>query len=202
MAPVRIPQIETERLLLRGPVPADVDAWAACLADPEVTRFVPAAAGTFRERAERSLNRFQRGWEADHQVLMAWVIADKVDGRLLGLCWTEGEERTGDAEVAYLLCRAAWGRGIATEAARAMVRYAFEHGGWDRLVAYIVPANGASGRVLEHIGFVYEKNVDYREAMGDPTISADFADVRYYTLRHDRFVPGTARYQVIDAGPS
>ena len=48
---------------LRGPIPADIDMWAGCLADAEVTRFVPKAAGTFQERAERKLTSFQRGWE-------------------------------------------------------------------------------------------------------------------------------------------
>jgi ribosomal-protein-alanine N-acetyltransferase len=202
MTPVVIPQIETQRLWLRGPIPADVDMWAACLADDDVTRFVPKAAGTFRERAERTLNAYQRGWERHPPDLMGWVIAGKADGRLIGLCCIDTLERTGDGELAYFLCGAAWGQGFMTEAVRAMVRYGFEHGRWDRMVAYTVPANAASGRVLEHIGFVYEKNVDYREVVGAPNMSAEFADVRSYSLPRERFAPGTALYRVLDAGPS
>lgn len=196
MTTATIPEIETERLLLRGPVSPDVDAWAACLADPDVTRFVPAGAGTFRERAERKIDQYQRCWEQDPQNLMGWVIAGKAEGRLIGLCCIETVEQMNDGELAYFLGKASWGQGLMTEAVRAMVRYGFEHGGWDRLVAYIVPANGASGRVLEHNGFVYEKNVDYREVAGDPNMNALFADVRYYTLRREQFVPGDASYRV------
>lgn len=202
MAPVVIPEIETERLLLRGPIPADIDIWADCLADPEVTRFVPKGAGTFRERAERKLNSFQHGWEQHPPDLMGWVVAGKTDGRLIGLCWIETLEQTGDGELGYLLCRAAWGQGFMTEAAHAMVHYGFEHGKWDRMVAYTVPANVASNRVLEHIGFVYEKNVDYREVVGMPDMSAEFADVRYYWLPRERFAPGAALYRVTGAVPS
>ena len=133
---------------------------------------------------------------------MGWVIAGKADGRLMGICWIETVEQTGEGELGYLLCRAAWGQGFMTEAARAMVRYGFEHGKWDRLVAYIVPANLASGRVLEHTGFIYEKNVDYRELAGDPNMSADFAVVRFYSLPRERFAPGAVLYRVSNLGPS
>lgn len=84
MASGVVPEIETERLLLRGPAPADVDAWAACVADPEFGRFQPERNLTPHERAERKLTIYQRGWERQPVPYMGWVITTKVDGRLIG----------------------------------------------------------------------------------------------------------------------
>jgi RimJ/RimL family protein N-acetyltransferase len=87
MAPVVIPEIEAEHALMRGPTPADVHAWAADLADPDVLRHLPKRAVTPRERAERSFNRFNRGWAATPPVgELGQVITLKVDGQLIGWC--------------------------------------------------------------------------------------------------------------------
>jgi ribosomal-protein-alanine N-acetyltransferase len=96
----------------------------------------------------------------------------------------------------YYLCKAFWGQGLATEAARAVVRYAFGNTAWNRVVAAIVPANIASGRVLEHLGFAYEKFVDYREMTGIDSIALDDPIVSFYSLRRERFQPGDASYHV------
>jgi RimJ/RimL family protein N-acetyltransferase len=57
--------------------------------------------------------------------------------------------------VGWLLDPAVWGRGLATEAGEASVRYGFEVLGADRLVSICVPENGASRRVMAKLGFTY-----------------------------------------------
>ena len=77
-----------------------------------------------------------------------------------------------------------------------MVRFAFENTTWDRIVAAIVPANIASGRVLDHLGFVYEKHMDYCEMTGVDSIALDDPIVALYALRREQIQPGDAFYHV------
>jgi RimJ/RimL family protein N-acetyltransferase len=206
------PEIETERLLLRGPVPADVDAWAACVADPEFNRFQPKRHLTPRERAERKLTTYQRGWERQPVPYMGWVITTKSDGQLIGLCEVSSDDAGAEGEVGYFLCPACWRQGFTTEAARAAVRYAFEHTTWDHLVGTVAPLNVASLRILEHLGFVREKETSSQDysamvaaVVGDPTLASvewPVPTLAIYTLRRDQFVPGDALYRLHDTPPS
>jgi RimJ/RimL family protein N-acetyltransferase len=199
MASAAIPAIETERLLLRGPAPGDVDAWATCVADPEFNRFMPAWDLSPHARAESKLTAFQQGWEQDPVSHIGWVITTKTDGRLIGLCDTDAVNETSDGEVGYWMCPGSWGQGFTTEAARAAVRYAFEHTTWDRMVAAVIPENMGSVRVLEHLGFVHEREMDSRDYMllnGMPTLELPSPTLAIYVLPRDRFAPGDALYRV------
>ncbi len=77
-----------------------------------------------------------------------------------------------------------------------MVRFGFEQTAWDRIVAAVVPANAASVRVVEHLGFVYEKEVNYLEMAGDPNLVLDPPFVAYYVLRREQFVPSGTYYRL------
>ncbi len=74
------------------------------------------------------------------------------------LPWTiEGRE---EVEIAYALARDFWGQGLASEAAAAILRYAFEQLNITRLICLIIPENTASARVAEKIGMTLERRVD------------------------------------------
>jgi RimJ/RimL family protein N-acetyltransferase len=164
-----IPIIETERLILRGTTPADADTWVTFLADPDFVRYVPRSkvTRTPQERAERIMNAYQRRWESQPLSSMGWAATRKEDGQLIGLCGIELLNGTNDGELDYYYGKPYWGQGYATEAARAVMRYSFEHTSWDRVVAAIIlPANIASGRVLDHLGLVYERHLNYFELTG------------------------------------
>jgi RimJ/RimL family protein N-acetyltransferase len=215
MASGVVPEIETERLLLRGPAAADVDVWATCVADPEFNRFQPKrdlTDQTPRDRAERKLTTYQRGWERQPVPYMGWVITTKANGRLIGLCEVSSDDEGTEGEIGYFLCPARWRQGFTTEAARAVVHYAFEHTTWDHLMGTVAPANVASVRILEHLGFVREKEMpsqDYSamlaDVLGDPTLASlewPVPTFAIYTLRRDQFVPGDAFYRIHDAPPA
>jgi ribosomal-protein-alanine N-acetyltransferase len=191
-----IPVIETQRLILRGPILADVDAWAACIADPDVTRYVPKGQGTFHERAARVLNKVRERWEREPVGAMGWVITRKDNDQLIGWCEIDDLEETNEGELGYYLGKPWWGQGYATEAERAMARYGLEHSKWDRLVAVIVSPSLASGRLLEHLRFVYEMQLDYREMTGVASIAIDDPIVAFYALRREQFQPGDAFYHL------
>ena len=212
MASAVAPEIETERLLLRGPAPADVDVWATCVADPEFNRFQPKRDLTPRERAERKLTAYQQGWERQPVPYIGWVITTKADSRLIGLCEVSSDDEGTEGEVGYFLCPACWGQGFTTEAARAAVRYAFEHTTWDHLVGTVAPLNVASVRVLDHLGFVREKEMSSQDysamvaaVLGDPSIKSvkwPVPTLAIYTLQREQFVPGGAFYRLHDAPAS
>lgn len=152
-------EIETARLLLRPFRLDDLDAHAEILSDPLVTRFL--ARGPFnpqdaREVSARVLKHFINHWQVHG--FGAWAAIDKTTQLLIGQCGLNYIPDHPEVEVLYLLARAAWGRGLATEGARAAVRYGFEQVGLQRIVGITMPANVASQRVLEKAGLRYEKD--------------------------------------------
>lgn len=196
-----IPIIETERLILRGAIPADADVWVTFIADPDFGRYVPRSkvTRTPQERAERMIGVYQQRWEPQPVSSMGWAVTRKADGQFIGLCGVEALEGTNDGELDYFLGKPYWGNGFATEAAGATIRFAFENTAWDRIVAAIVPANIASQRVLAHLGLIYEKHVNYYEWTGADTIILDDPIVATYALPREQFVPGSAFYRITNA---
>ena len=155
-----VPSIETARLLLRPFMADDLDDYMRLIfADAEVMRYLPKRDLAPRERAERTLMVFAEHWS--QHGLGAWAVTDKVTGELMGHCGLGPVPEAGEIEVLYSLGRPYWGQGIATEAARASVRFGFEQANLTRLVAFAVPENIGSRRVMEHLGFVYEKDAHY-----------------------------------------
>jgi ribosomal-protein-alanine N-acetyltransferase len=155
---LELPEIETERLLLRQFTPADLDAYAERIfADPEVTRFLPRRDIPPRERAGRVLKYYGEHWHKHGYG--NWAVADRIDGQLIGHCGLNFVPEAGEVEVEYSLAKAYWGRGIATEAARASVRFGFETLRLERIIALAAPQNIASRRVMEKAGLSYQREV-------------------------------------------
>ena len=154
--------LETERLLLRIFQPHDVGALATLYSDHEVMRFT-GGVRTANETWE-SLQRMIRHFGENRFGLYATVL--KVSGRLIGRCgfivWPVDGRR--EIEVAYLLTRDQWGKGLATEAARALVAYGFKQLSRPRLISLIRPDNARSIRVAEKIGMKFERDVDVKGA--------------------------------------
>jgi RimJ/RimL family protein N-acetyltransferase len=156
-----VPTLETLRLRLRPLAPSDEADLVALDSDPEVMRYVGSPAGVkspaeTRERARMRIREEQRG---DYEPLGFWRIEARSDRAFLGvgalIRMPDGDEvpAAGDVEVAYRLARSAWGQGIATEAAAALVAHALGPLGLPRVVAVTYPANQASQRVLDKLGF-------------------------------------------------
>ncbi len=148
LLPVALP-LESERLLMDAFTEDDLDELAPMLADPEVMRFIPGPPRT-REQAERGLKvmlAHQRRYG-----FAAFAVRDKATNRLQGWCGLMEFDATGEVELLYLFARSAWGRGLATEASREVVKAARQIG-LARLVAAVIPENKASRRVLEKCGF-------------------------------------------------
>lgn len=155
--------LQTARLRLRPFVPADVPAYAAIRADPEVMRHMPggaARAATAAADAARLVAAFAAAWRRDGYG--PWAVEERAGGALLGHGGLRllAPDAGGETEILYLLARAAWGRGIAGEVAAAARDAGFGRFGLSRLVGYAAPANLASRRVLEKTGLVFEREVE------------------------------------------
>jgi ribosomal-protein-alanine N-acetyltransferase len=198
MVSVFIPRIETERLLLRGPLPGDVAVWATYYDDPEFRRYLPKRNLTSVQQGERVFANIVASWEQRPANSIAWTVARKRDGQPVGWSMAGPAVGTGDVELGYAVGKPYWGQGLATEAVRAVVRYGFENQAWDRIAAAIIPGNMASRRVLEHLGFTYEDEVNYYELAGRGKFELDAEMVAYFVLRREQFVSGETHYRVLD----
>ncbi len=144
------PVLSTERLRLRQFRADDLDDYAALCADPEVMRHLSAGGETLsREDAWRQMAMFSGHWQLRGYGM--WVAEERLSGRFVGRIGLHFPEGFPDRELGWALARPFWGRGLATEAARAAARHARSLG-WDHLVSYILPANERSIRVAERLG--------------------------------------------------
>jgi ribosomal-protein-alanine N-acetyltransferase len=163
--------LETDRLVLRAPVPQDADALAPMYADPEVMRYVGDGRTLTRSETERSVRRMIERWEADGFGLFTTVRKDDeaVIGRVGLLVWNtdtwepttraEAADVPSEVEVGYTLGRDYWGQGFATEAAGAVRDYALGELGAARLIALIIHGNTASENVARKLGLEYERDI-------------------------------------------
>ncbi len=180
-----LPEIETARLRLRAFAHEDLEAFAALRADAGVMRYI-GLGGVYgpqtREQAAGWLERNERRWR-EHGLGMWAVVEKENDGGLLGWCGLGRLEDTETIEVGYGLAPRAWGRGLATEAARASLRFAFEELALPRVVAVANPDNAASRRVMEKLGMTYVRLAHHYGA-----------SLAFYEILRENFRPDASPY--------
>jgi RimJ/RimL family protein N-acetyltransferase len=188
--------LSTERLVLRRFEPSDADNLWMLYGDPAVMRHI-------------SLPTIPRS-EIDDQVLPEilaeydecpgfghWAAQTRTDGEFVGRfglhpavptedgLWTRGTPADAAAMVSlgYRLRRAAWGRGFATEGARALVHRAFKEIGTAEIRATTMAVNTGSRNVLSKLGFehISTLHLDWP----DPLEGNQYGDVVYRLRRHD-----------------
>ena len=105
-----LPELETERLVLRSFTPADLDVYVERIfADPEVTRFLPKRDIPPRQRAERVFKYFDEHWQKHG--FGDWAVTGKADGQRIGHCGLNFVTESDEVEVEYSLAKAYWGGG-------------------------------------------------------------------------------------------
>jgi [ribosomal protein S5]-alanine N-acetyltransferase len=149
--------LQTERLIVRTWSPDDAEAGFRIWSDPEVMRYVGTGQPNATiEETQAWINRMS----AHHELhgFGFWAVVEKKSSQLIGSCGM-GYQRDGGLpiEFGYTLARSQWGRGFATEAAAACLRYAFESLRLPELSASVDSRNVASQRVLEKIGFAFQR---------------------------------------------
>ena len=145
-----IPTLKTERLTLRPFGEGDVSPFFELSQDPDVMRYV----------GDRRVPTLQETWRAvagwlGHWALRdygQWAIEERASGQLIGRAGIINPVAWPGPEVGYLLGRAWWGRGYATEAARAAMDWGFQQLRFDDLLSLIDPANQPSIAVATRLG--------------------------------------------------
>jgi [ribosomal protein S5]-alanine N-acetyltransferase len=148
--PIPLP-IETERLILRPFEPeGDVDQMLEVYGDPAVMRFIPGGAYRGLDAVRATLDRYAR--EQKRRGFSFWAVVERDGALVVGDAGFGVFRQTGDVELGYTLRRDRWGRGYATEAARACVEAGLAHLDVPRIVAVVDAENLRSARVAERIG--------------------------------------------------
>jgi RimJ/RimL family protein N-acetyltransferase len=181
--PLPTPTLSTDRLLLRPFAEADADALFALHTNRRVVRYWDAPLWKERERAARFLAACR---QIEQEGSGARLAIERIGDRaFIGWCslgrWNPDYR---SAAIGYCLDDAAWGRGFATEAAGALLQWAFDTLDLNRVQAETDTRNIASGRVLEKLGFVREGTL--RE---DCIVEGDVSDSWVYGLLRREWHP-------------
>jgi RimJ/RimL family protein N-acetyltransferase len=145
------PWLETLRLELRDFVAEDFDDLYRLDSDPRVMKYIANGKPASRDAVAQRLERFIR-YPALYPDLGVWRAARRDTGAFIGWFCFNYAARSPDIEVGYRLLPEAWGRGYATEGARALVDYGFDDLRLHRIIGVTHPRNKASQRVLMKAG--------------------------------------------------
>lgn len=144
--------LTTGRLALRAPNERDIPAWFARATDREAASLagdpIPEHMAAGMEWLARSRRQLAEGRRFQWSIDLSGV-ADAIGTISLSFSATDSKS----AELGFVLARAYWGRGLATEAAREVLRYAFEGLALEEVRAEAVERNLASYRILVNLGF-------------------------------------------------
>jgi RimJ/RimL family protein N-acetyltransferase len=158
---MRSTELKTERLLLRRWQPADFAPFAALNAEPRVNEFLPGPlsqeqSDELAARIDANFDRYGFGlWAVEVRDVSPFI-------GFIGLAVPRFKAHfTPCVEIGWRLSADQWGRGYATEGARAALAFGFDVVGLRQVVSFTVPANLRSRRVMEKIGMKHDSAEDF-----------------------------------------
>lgn len=154
---IQLPVLETERLILRHYKSSDLERYYEMMADPDVTRYLLSGKPMSRHEAWRSIATMAGHWMLNG--FGQWALEDKSSGLFVGRAGFLKPEGWPAIEAGWTLHRDSWGKGYATEAAKAVIHYGFEVMNLDRIISLIQPDNQVSIKVAERIGESFSKTL-------------------------------------------
>lgn len=153
--------LETERLLLRRWTDADREPFAAMNADPRVMEFLPGV--LTREESDSMIENIESHFDNRGFGLFATEL--KSEKKLIGFIGlhvaTFEAHFTPCIEIGWRIAAEYWGKGLATEGSREVIRYAFERLRLESLVSFTVAENVASRRLMEKLGMTHDPADDF-----------------------------------------
>lgn len=172
--------IETERLILRDWIEDDVDDLYDYAKNPNVG---PHGGWKPHESKTESLEIMQTLFINKYE---SWAIVYKNSGKVIGSIGYEPDPRRPEInckELGYAMGEDYWGKGIMTEAAKAVLRYGFETLELYMVSIYRNPQNERSGRVIDKCGFQYEGTLRQAYKIYDGTIR----DISCYSMTKEEY---------------
>jgi len=154
-------ELETPRLWLRRWRPEDLEPFAALTADPQVAEYFPSTLS--REESEAMFGRVAEHFRKHGYGFWAVELPGQIPFiGFIGLAVVPFEASfTPCVEIGWRLTPSCWGKGLATEGARAALAYGFERLGLNEIVSFTVPGNVRSRRVMEKLGMRYSQDFDH-----------------------------------------
>lgn len=149
----------TERLVLRPFNMGDAPILFKIVQEPDIFRYFPTKTPWEMEKVERNIKYQIDQWQTHGYGQMAVTLA--ITGQLMGWCGLEFISDTGETEVGYLLSKAFWSKGYATEAARESVKFGIEIAGLKEIIGLTDPENTASQNVLKKCGLTFTRRQVY-----------------------------------------
>lgn len=154
-----VPTLHTERLTLRPFMPSDAPTYNHLIhSEPEVMRWLAGAAPLTLTQTRERFKYFAEQWISHGTGI--WAMTERGNDEVIGHCGLLLIPGTDVIEIAYALGIPYWGKGYATEAARATLAWGFESRALPCIVGLSYEANLASRRVLEKIGMRYAGMTD------------------------------------------
>lgn len=145
--------LETERLILRPMNESDIEDVYKMRRDDEIMRFIREPVMS-RKEAEDWINMISSRWAKD-EIGFCSVI-ERASGKFAGWCGLWQLKENNEIEVGYAIAKNFWKKGYASEAAEAVLNYAFNGLGLKTVVAVARPENAGSRRVMEKIGMKFD----------------------------------------------
>lgn len=188
----------TRRLRIRRFTPSDVDNLWVLYRDPEVMRFLGRPVSSRAEIDDKILPGLLAEYER-YRNFGYWAVENRETGEFVGRLafhsvvlpadpakslWEHGpDDDSPIGSIGYRIRRSVWGQGYATEAAGELVRHAFEDLEMTELWATTMAVNAGSRRVMEKLGFRYDRTVHL--TWDEPLPGTEFGEVAYRLQRAD-----------------
>ncbi len=151
------PILTTPHLTLRPIVPADAVTLHRIYQTDGVLQYFPNPAPPPLEKVERFIAYQQTHWEK--YGYGNWGVVPQGEKDIAGWAGLQYLPELDETEVGFLLDRSYWGKGYASEAARASLQFGFEHFAFGHIIALVHPENAASRRVLEKCGMAFVETI-------------------------------------------
>ena len=151
--PLPMPELETERLLLRGWQPDDFDCVAAIFGDEDNARYIGGTKEPWQ--AWRHMASCFGHWHLHGYV--SFAVVEKDTGQTIGIAGPWNPEGWPEPEVGWALRPGSHGKGFGTEAAREGMRYVYEDLGWQTAISLIDKDNHGSKHVAAKLGATFER---------------------------------------------
>jgi ribosomal-protein-alanine N-acetyltransferase len=186
---MKVTRIETARLWLRPLTRDDGEAMYRLWIDPDVRRYLWDDQVIAKEQAASIVDDSVKLFTAQGYGL--WAILPRGEETFIGFCGYWFFHDPPELQLLYGMAPTYWGKGLTTEAARAMLRYGFAELGLERIVGSTDVPNVASARVMEKAGMTYEKRTRIHDL-----------DTVYYMITRESFIPDDSFYRVEREGES
>ena len=149
---------ETDRLEHRALTLNDAEAFYALNSNVEVMKFTGEPMTQSVEEARQAIADYR---DFDERGYGRWACVLKETQQVIGFCGLKYLTDLNEVDVGYRFLPEFWGKGLATEACAASIRFGFDTLGLEKIIGLVLPPNTASIRVLEKVGMTSDGEFDY-----------------------------------------